>query len=88
MATTFRKPDHVDGHRPARPSIVPHLGVRSVGTHKFNASRASKVTPPDHGDCSAANAAFNNGGVASGQPRETTRPDQIVAAGLTNTGGK
>jgi len=58
--------------------VVSHAGQQGLGT-------GTGAKPQRYRDAkSAANALFNK---KAQPPRETNRPDQIVAAGLTNTGG-
>lgn len=64
-----------------RHPVAPHAGVSSVG--------ASGAKPTQHNcDCgpnTEANSAFNE---ATKPTRETTRSDQLVAAGITGNFGR
>ena len=79
MARTFKKPDHVTGFHPARPSTVAHAGQRSVGTHRYSAARGNKVKPHED-DCSASNAAFNKGGQAV-NAAPSVQPNAAIGTG-------
>ena len=84
-AKTFKPPNHIDGHRPARPVVDVHAGAASVG-HDKGAKLAPHDTTGelDQGNRGAvSNAKFNQQG-AGVNPAPSVQPTdgQLVASGV------
>lgn len=75
-------PGHPGALKP-RSVVAAHAGVQSVGTVSGRKPKAHDCA--DGGCNKAANQKFND---AVSNPRETTKPGQLVAAGITGNFGR